>query len=277
MIKNVKIIGLGLMGANLGINLVNKGLNVYGEDINPDVEKRAEKFGINIESNAEKYDLTILSMPINNIISFLSKEHEIDKSELIIDIGGTKESICDLMDNSNIPAIGGHPMCGLADNTNWEPHPEMYKNATFLLCETNSTDDKAREIASAFINILDCKEVWIDRKKHDEILSITSHLPHLISSALVGIAKKDYEIEEIMGLAAGGFDGATRLTRTNPEMIIDMYNSNSKNINNFLIALIEEISSLMSLQEKNELIDYLTSSVEWRRALSDKFGERPLS
>ena len=262
MIKNVKIIGLGLMGANLGINLVNKGLNVYGEDINPDVEKRAEKFGINIKSNAEKYDLTILSMPINNIISFLSKEHEIDKSELIIDIGGTKESICDLMDNSNIPAIGGHPMCGLADNTNWEPHPEMYK---------------AKEIASAFINILDCKEVWIDRKKHDEILSITSHLPHLISSALVGIAKKDYEIEEIMGLAAGGFDGATRLTRTNPEMIIDMYNSNSKNINTFLIALIEEISSLMSLQEKNELIDYLTSSVEWRRALSDKFGERPLS
>ena len=277
MIKNVKIIGLGLMGANLGINLVNKGLNVYGEDINPDVEKRAEKFGINIKSNAEKYDLTILSMPINNIISFLSKEHEIDKSELIIDIGGTKESICDLMDNSNIPAIGGHPMCGLADNTNWEPHPEMYKNATFLLCETNSTNDKAKEIASAFINILDCKEVWIDRKKHDEILSITSHLPHLISSALVGIAKKDYEIEEIMGLAAGGFDGATRLTRTNPEMIIDMYNSNSKNINNFLIELIEEISSLMSLQEKNELIDYLTSSVEWRRALSDKFGERPLS
>ena len=277
MIKNVKIIGLGLMGANLGINLVNKGLNVYGEDINPDVAKRAEKFGINTKSNAKKYDLTILSMPINNIISFLSKEHEVDRSELIIDIGGTKESICDLMDNSNIPAIGGHPMCGLADNTNWEPHPEMYKNATFLLCETNSTDDKAREIASAFINILDCKEVWIDRKKHDEILSITSHLPHLISSALVGIAKKDYEIEEIMGLAAGGFDGATRLTRTNPEMIIDMYNSNSKNINNFLIALIEEISSLMSLQEKNELIDYLTSSVEWRRALSDKFGERPLS
>ena len=134
------------MGANLGINLVNKGLNVYGEDINPDVEKRAEKFGINIKSNAEKYDLTILSMPINNIISFLSKEHEIDKSELIIDIGGTKESICDLMDNSNIPAIGGHPMCGLADNTNWEPHPEMYKNATFLLCETNSTNDKAKEI-----------------------------------------------------------------------------------------------------------------------------------
>ena len=87
----------------------------------------------------------------------------------------------------------------------------------------------------------------------------------------------DYEIDEIMGLAAGGFDGATRLTRTNPEMIIDMYNTNSENINKFLISLIDEISSLMSLQEKNQLIEYLTSSVEWRRALSEKFGERPLS
>ena len=277
MIKNVKIIGLGLMGANLGINLINKGINVYGQDINHDVEKRAEKYGINVGSNIQNYDITILSMPINNIITFLSREHQDDKSDLIIDIGGTKESICNLMDSSKIPSIGGHPMCGLADNTNWEPHPEMYKDATFLLCETNSTNDKAREIAAEFISILDCKEVWIDRKKHDEILSITSHLPHLISSALVGITKKDYEIEEIMGLAAGGFDGATRLTRTNPEMIIDMYNSNSENINKFLIALIEEISSLISLQEKNELIDYLTSSVEWRRALSDKFGERPLS
>ena len=78
---------------------------------------------------------------------------------------------------------------------------------------------------------LNAEEVWIDRERHDEIISITSHVPHVISSALVGIAKDDYQIDEIMGMAAGGFDGATRLTRTNPEMIIDMYETNSKNIN----------------------------------------------
>ena len=88
MIKNVKIIGLGLMGANLGINLINKGINVYGQDINHDVEKRAEKYGINVGSNIQNYDITILSMPINNIITFLSREHQDDKSDLIIDIGG---------------------------------------------------------------------------------------------------------------------------------------------------------------------------------------------
>ena len=277
MINKVKIIGLGLMGANLGINLKSKGIDVFGQDVDKEAENRAEKFGIDTKSKEESYDVTVLSMPINNIVSFLSEGNEIDDSKLLIDIGGTKESICNLMDSSKIPSVGGHPLCGLADNRIWEPTPEMYDDATFLLCETESMNDNSKKIARDLVNILNCKEVWIDRKKHDEILSITSHLPHLISSALVGIAKKDYEIDEIMGLAAGGFDGATRLTRTNPEMIIDMYNTNSENINKFLISLIDEISSLMTLQEKNQLIEYLTSSVEWRRALSEKFGERPLS
>ena len=62
MIKNVKIIGLGLMGANLGINLINKGINVYGQDINHDVEKRAEKYGINVGSNIQNYDITVLNI-----------------------------------------------------------------------------------------------------------------------------------------------------------------------------------------------------------------------
>ena len=80
-----------------------------------------------------------------------------------------------------------------------------------------------------------------------------------------------------MGMAAGGFDGATRLTRTNPEMIKDMYDTNSENINLFLKHFIDELMDLMNLQDSDELINYLNNSVEWRRALSEKFGERPLS
>ena len=196
MINKVKIIGLGLMGANLGINLKSKGIDVFGQDVDKEAENRAEKFGIDTKSKEESYDVTVLSMPINNIVSFLSECNEIDDSKLLIDIGGTKESICNLMDSSKIPSIGGHPLCGLADNRIWEPTPEMYDDATFLLCETESMNDNSKKIARDLVNILNCKEVWIDRKKHDEILSITSHLPHLISSALVGIAKKDYEIDE---------------------------------------------------------------------------------
>ena len=275
--KSVRIIGLGLMGTNLGVNLISKGIKVYGDDINDFAIKRAEKLGIDVNKNHDEVDLTILAMPINKIISYLKDNKKLNNTKALLDIGGTKQEICDLMDKLEIPAIGGHPMCGIADNNAWEPSPEIYEKATFLLCETKSTSEDSKTIISNFLKLLNAEEVWIDREKHDEIISITSHIPHLISSALVGIAKDDYEINEIMGMAAGGFDGATRLTRTNPEMIIDMYDTNSKNINKFLKVFLKEMSQIMDLQEREELMDYLSSSVEWRRALSDKFGERPLS
>ena len=275
--KSVRIIGLGLMGTNLGLNLISKGIKVYGDDINDFAIKRAEKLGIDVNKNHDEVDLTILAMPINKIISYLKDNKKLNNTKALLDIGGTKQEICDLMDKLEIPAIGGHPMCGIADNNAWEPSPEIYEKATFLLCETKSTSEDSKTIISNFLKLLNAEEVWIDREKHDEIISITSHIPHLISSALVGTAKDDYEINEIMGMAAGGFDGATRLTRTNPEMIIDMYDTNSKNINKFLKVFLKEMSQIMDLQEKEELMDYLSSSVEWRRALSDKFGERPLS
>ena len=275
--KSVRIIGLGLMGTNLGVNLISKGIKVYGDDINDFAIKRAEKLGIDVNKNHDEVDLTILAMPINKIISYLKDNKKLNNTKALLDIGGTKQEICDLMDKLEIPAIGGHPMCGIADNNAWEPSPEIYEKATFLLCETKSTSEDSKTIISNFLKLLNAEEVWIDREKHDEIISITSHIPHLISSALVGTAKDDYEINEIMGMAAGGFDGATRLTRTNPEMIIDMYDTNSKNINKFLKVFLKEMSQIMDLQEKEELMDYLSSSVEWRRALSDKFGERSLS
>ena len=275
--KSVRIIGLGLMGTNLGVNLISKSIKVYGDDINDFAIKRAEKLGIDTNKTHDEVDLTILAMPINKIISYLKDNKKLNNTKALLDIGGTKQEICDLMDKLEIPAIGGHPMCGIADNNAWEPSPEIYEKATFLLCETKSTSEDSKTIISNFLKLLNAEEVWIDREKHDEIISITSHIPHLISSALVGIAKDDYEINEIMGMAAGGFDGATRLTRTNPEMIIDMYDTNSKNINKFLKVFLKEMSQIMDLQEKEELMGYLSSSVEWRRALSDKFGERPLS
>ncbi len=275
--KSVRIIGLGLMGTNLGLNLISKGIKVYGDDINDYAIKRAEQLGIDVNKTHDEVDLTILAMPINKIISYLKDNKKLNNTKALLDIGGTKQEICDLMDKLEIPAIGGHPMCGIADNNAWEPSPEIYEKATFLLCETKSTSEDSKTIISNFLKLLNAEEVWIDREKHDEIISITSHIPHLISSALVGTAKDDYEINEIMGMAAGGFDGATRLTRTNPEMIIDMYDTNSKNINKFLKVFLKEMSQIMDLQEKEELMDYLSSSVEWRRALSDKFGERPLS
>jgi len=279
MIKKVHIIGLGLMGTNLGIKLVEKGIKVSGKDISKNNYERALNYkAINLTHNEDSiYDLTVLAMPINEIISTLKKDMIEINSKVLIDLGGTKEIICKNMNKLEIPSIGGHPLCGIADNQTWDPMPEMYNQAPFLLCETESSTNDAKNIALDFVELINSKPIWISPKKHDELISLTSHLPHILSSALVSTAMQKHDIDELLDLASGGFDGATRLSRTSPNMISDMYLTNDLNVKDIVRDLISELEKIILIEDENVMINYLSKTVEWRRALANKFGERKLS
>jgi prephenate dehydrogenase len=279
MLNNVHIIGLGLMGTNLGINLVNLGVNVSGYDTNIDSIERAEKLGaVNISHNVDlTYDAVVLAMPIDQIIEFLSIKNLNLKSKLLIDLGGTKEIICKKMNSFEIPSVGGHPLCGVADNENWKSNPEIYLGAPFLLCETESSSKESMAIAEALVETIGSKFKWIDSNKHDELIGLTSHLPHIISSSLVSLAMKEQNLNELLDLASGGFDGATRLSRTSPNMISSMYLTNSSNVRQLIEKLINELQLVLNMEDEEVMLDYLSGTVDWRRALAEKFGERELS
>ena len=279
MLNNVHIIGLGLMGTNLGINLVNSGVNVSGYDTNIVSIERAEKLGaVNISTNVDlTYDAVVLAMPSDQIIEFLSIKNLNLKSKLLIDLGGTKEIICKKMNSFEIPSVGGHPLCRAADNENWKSNPEIYFGAPFLLCETASTSKESMAIAEALVEIIGSKFKLIDSNKHDELIGLTSHLPHIISSSLVSLAMKEQNLNELLDLASGGFDGATRLSRTSPNMISSMYLTNSPNVRQLIEKLINELQLVLNMEDEEVMLDYLSGTVDWRRALAEKFGERELS
>ena len=165
MINKVHIVGLGMMGTNLALKLVNKGVLVSGEDLFTENLMRAKKLGAtNLEYNLDTtYDVVVLSMPISEIIKFLEKEVNY-KTKLIMDIGGTKDLICEKMNTLVVPSVGGHPLCGVADNKTWNPNPEMFFNSTFLLCETKSSDESSKKLASEFVKTIESKEIWIEQK-----------------------------------------------------------------------------------------------------------------
>lgn len=279
MLNNVHVIGLGLMGTNLGINLVNSGVNVSGYDTNIDSVERAKKLGaVNISHNVDlTYDAVVLAMPIDQIIEFLSIKNLNLKSKLLIDLGGTKEIICKKMNSFEIPSVGGHPLCGVADNENWKSNSEIYFGAPFLLCETESSSKESMAIAEALVETIGSKFKWIDSNKHDELIGLTSHLPHIISSSLVSLAMKEQNLNELLDLASGGFDGATRLSRTSPNMISSMYLTNSPNVRQLIEKLINELQLVLNMEDEEVMLDYLSGTVDWRRALAKKFGERELS
>ncbi len=275
MLSSVLVVGLGLMGSNLALKLRSQGLQVYGEDVNQDAYLNAINTGAIEDSSCSEVDLVVLAIPINEILDYLKNQKDI-KAKGLIDLGGTKKEICKIMNNFNIPSIGGHPLCGVADNSSFVENIDLYSNSTFILSETSSTNDEVKNLSLEMVNYLGANPIWLDPSTHDEIIAITSHIPHLISTALIGAVMNSYGLEEIMEFTSGGFDGATRLSRTNPDMIWGMLETNSKPIGDFGEKFLEELRNIFSMEREQELHKYIEDTVEWRRELADKFGERPL-
>ena len=87
---------------------------------------------------------------------------------------------------------------------------------------------------------------------------------------------KNYKLEEIMEFTSGGFDGATRLSRTNPDMIWGMLETNNESIEIFGEKFLNEFRSIFAMNGESDLHQYIEGTVEWRRELASRFGERPL-
>ena len=79
-----------------------------------------------------------------------------------------------------------------------------------------------------------------------------------------------------MEFTSGGFDGATRLSRTNPDMIWGMLETNGKSISEFGEKFLKELRNIFSMNEGSDLHQYIENTVEWRRELANRFGERTL-
>jgi len=276
MLNSVLIVGLGLMGSNLGLKLRSQGIKVYGKDKDGKAYSRALNSGVVEKGRPKEVDLIILSMPINEIINYFNTPQIEITAKVVVDLGGTKKDICKLMDKSLIPAIGGHPLCGVADNSNFKDNMDLYSNSTFILSETSSTTEEAKLLVLEMVKLANANPIWLKPDIHDEIIAITSHIPHLISTALIGAVMKNYKLEEIMEFTSGGFDGATRLSRTNPDMIWGMLETNNESIEIFGEKFLNEFRSIFAMNGESDLHQYIEGTVEWRRELASRFGERPL-
>ena len=105
MLDTVLIVGLGLMGSNLGLKLRSQGVKVYGKDRNKKAYTKALNSAVIDEGTPEEVDLIILSMPINEIINYFNTPQVEISAKATVDLGGTKKDICKLMNESVIPSI----------------------------------------------------------------------------------------------------------------------------------------------------------------------------
>ena len=275
------IVGLGLMGGSLAMALRDKVARITAEDVDAAVLQAARAGGvIDGAGGVTEADVVVLAVPSDLIVQLIPRL-QLRPGALVVDLGSTKSRICAALDQlpEGILAVGGHPMCGLAENGFRNAIPTLYQGATFVLCETARTTSAARTQAMALATACGAQPLWMARERHDYLTGLTSHVPHVLNFALMRLAL-DVAAEDagLWQLAAGGFDGATRLARTDEAMIAGMFSTNSEQVRALLARLRQHVDALEAMMDDAELLrSGLREIVAARRAYGKEYGERRIA
>jgi prephenate dehydrogenase len=164
-------------------------------------------------------------------------------SYIVMDMGSTKKLIVESMSKlpANFDPIGGHPICGKEKLSLANAERTLYYAAPFLLTPLERTSPRAISAASQIITAIGAKEKTLAAADHDRILSATSHLPFLISSALALATP-----EEVAPFIGPGFKSTSRLAGTSSSMMLGVLQTNRENVLNALRAMQTELAQIES-------------------------------
>ena len=233
----VGIVGLGLMGGSLALDLKDTGIAsvIYGVDHNPKHQQEALQLGLVDQiatlDEIKQCDLVFLAIPVEGIISLLPNFQDISPKTTLVDLGSTKEKIisaCPPTIRSQF--VAAHPMTGTEYSGPKAAIKGLYKDKIVVLCNTEANDPKHLQKAKNCFESIGMQIVYMDAKDHDLHAAYISHLPHAISYALANSVLKQEDPKSILILAAGGFKDMSRLAKSNPDMWVDIFKQNKENL-----------------------------------------------
>ena len=296
-IKNIAIIGLGLIGGSLAKALKGKGYKIIGIDTNSSTiklalkEKAINKGYTKLNSKSlENIDLIFICTPLTLIKIYLTKisKLKLKNGVIITDVGSTKEQICKHA-NKIFPLypplplspsplfIGGHPMAGTEKSGFSSSDKKLFKTRAWILTPTNK-NKQSIETLKIIIKKIGAKLIITTPKKHDETAALISHLPLLASIGLCEIVKES-NLRNFASMTAGsGFRDSTRIAGGHSEMNSNLLNSNYSVLKKLLPLYIKELNSILkTAKTKSKSLDKKLNIVnQWRSRLYNSRGENNL-
>lgn len=275
----VAIVGLGLMGASLCMDLAQKGLcrEVRGVARRTDVvldaffSQAVDLATDDLHTGVLGADIVVLATPVRTIISMLDEiAPYLWPGTIVMDMGSTKSEICAAMRNlpDTLQPIGGHPMTGKETSGFGAAQPDLYTGATWVLTPLERTTQETVDLSVELVEAVQARPVVVPPVEHDRLVASISHLPFLLASALThSVAEVGAQNEMVWKLAAGGFRDTSRVAASDTQMFLDILSTNRS-------AVLEQIDSFaQQLGELRELVSEGDES-ELRAKLSESQAAR---
>ncbi|MGB9682536.1 MAG: prephenate dehydrogenase [bacterium] len=250
--KDVLIVGLGIIGGSLALSLREKGYKVTGINRSKEPLEKAIQIGIiddvaSIDSFPDT-EVTFVCTTVTTIPSFVKTILNRTQDTVVIDVGSTKRFIMrelrDLPKEKLSRFIGGHPMAGSEKIGIDAARKDLFINATFFLVPNGYTSDKTRHKAKEIVEALQANPVFIDAESHDKLVGIISHLPQLLSTTLSLTAKT--LLGEDIKYSGKGYKDMTRLANSKFSVWRDILYTNRENIIKTIEAYKSNLSEIES-------------------------------
>jgi prephenate dehydrogenase len=229
-VKRLGIIGTGLIGASVGLAAKRAGVEVVeGYDFYENVREAALERGavdrtvITAEEVLDA-DLVVVAVPVTALRSVLSDALG-SSDATVTDVGSTKSNLGDTLTSPNF--VGGHPVTGSEAHGPEHATADLFDGATWFLTPTAQTDPERYRLVHGFVSALGATPVAIDPQAHDQLVAVTSHLPHALANLLVNQAgAARVEGHEPLAAAGGSLRDMTRVAGANPRIWVDIFLDN---------------------------------------------------
>jgi prephenate dehydrogenase len=254
--RRAAVVGVGLIGGSIGLGLRRLGWHVTGTDLDPARVKRAIELGaLDAEGDCVDAEVTFVATTVGAVAG-AARDRLAAGSGVVTDVGSVKAPIVAEVDDPRF--VGGHPMAGSELEGVDGADPALFAGTTWVLTPTLRTDPDAYTAVRNVVRSLGADVVALPPERHDELVALVSHVPHLAAATLMALASEGAEEHAaVLRLAAGGFRDMTRVAAGHPGIWLDICDENRDAIVATLdryIAALEATRNLVGKGDRSGLL-----------------------
>ena len=269
--KRIAIVGVGLIGGSLAIQLHEKKLasRLIGVDLSEEHAKKALELELvdemmNLDDAIKASDMIVLAIPVDRMLEMLPAILDKIDDQVVMDMGSTKSQLIESVKKHPKRGryVATHPMWGTEYSGPQAAVRGAFENKAVIICNAGESDTDALEWVKHMYKKIGMHLLEMEAQPHDLHAAYVSHISHITSFALANtVLEKEREEQAIFELASAGFESTVRLAKSNPAMWVPIFMQNKENV---LDVLKEHISQLERFKESLEKEDnqYLLKLIE---------------
>ncbi|CAI8184575.1 MAG: Prephenate dehydrogenase [Prochlorococcus marinus str. MIT 9215] len=259
---SVGIVGLGLIGGSLGLDLQSLGWHVHGLVHRESTAERARVRGLADEVSTDPQvlancELVILALPLAQLLSpEPALLHALPETAVVTDVGSVKAPVLKVWSQLHPRFVASHPMAGTAEAGVEAGLLGLFEHRPWVATPDHRTDPEALEVVHQLAMALGSQWLTADAESHDQAVALISHMPVLVSAALLRAAgaQSDPAVFDLAkALASTGFADTTRVGGGNPQLGTAMAATNTAAI----------LRGLQDYRQSLEQLEALVVAGQW--------------